>query len=55
MEKIEYLEVIKNLVMKMNYLENQINELRNSQITLAKSDSLIRLWDNEADEIWNEY
>ena len=46
-------EVISNLVNQIKILQLQMNEIKKERF-LVSQDSLVKLWDNEHDERWNE-
>ena len=47
-------EVISNLINQIKILQLQMNELKKERL-LVSQDSLVKLWNNEYDERWNEY
>lgn len=46
-------EIIANLINQIKILQLQMNELKKERL-LVSQDSLVKLWDNEYDERWNE-
>ncbi len=47
-------EIIFNLINQVKGLQLQMDELKEERL-LVSQDSLVKLWDNEYDERWNEY
>ncbi len=47
-------EIISSLINQIKILQFQVSELQKERM-LVSQDSLVRLWDNEYDERWNEY
>jgi hypothetical protein len=51
----EGLELAENTVVFVVVSEHPDEEEMRLQLTLAAQDTFTKLWDNEDDEVWNEY
>ena len=45
-------DIIGQLVTEINNLKNQVQDLKNKRVPTTKED-LVKLWDNEYDDQWN--